>query len=69
MSAVRNRDQVPYNAKIAQSVEHRIENPGVGGSIPSLGTSNGSGLNSLCWRANIGSGLNSLEVVEKVLCT
>jgi hypothetical protein len=26
-------------------------------------------LNSLCWRANIGSGLNSLEVVEKVLCT
>ena len=27
-----------YNARIAQSVEQRIENPRVGGSIPSPGT-------------------------------
>ena len=38
-TAVRFCHEVPNNAKIAQLVEHRIENPGVGGSIPSLGTS------------------------------
>jgi hypothetical protein len=29
---------VSQNAQIAQSVEQRIENPRVGGSIPPLGT-------------------------------
>ena len=38
MSAVRNRDRVPNFARIAQLVEQRIENPRVGGSIPSPGT-------------------------------
>ena len=38
-TAVRFCHEVPNNAKIAQSVEQRIENPRVGGSIPSLGTS------------------------------
>jgi hypothetical protein len=33
-----------YFAQVAQSVEQRTENPRVGGSIPSLGTSNYKGL-------------------------
>ena len=38
-TAVRFCHEVPNNARIAQSVEQRIENPRVGGSIPSPGTS------------------------------
>ena len=32
------KDSLTKNAQIAQSVEQRIENPRVGGSIPPLGT-------------------------------
>ena len=46
MSAVRNRDQVPNIARIAQLVEQRTENPCVGGSIPSPGTNVASRRNS-----------------------
>ena len=35
---VRISSWVPFNASVAQLVEQRIENPCVGGSIPSLGT-------------------------------
>jgi hypothetical protein len=35
---VRISNLLPSNALVAQSVEQRIENPCVGGSIPSLGT-------------------------------
>ena len=31
-------DTLGHNAEVAQSVEHWTENPGVDGSIPSLGT-------------------------------
>ena len=37
-TGVRFSNEVPNNARIAQSVEQRIENPRVGGSIPSPGT-------------------------------
>ena len=38
MSAVRSRHKVPNNGSVAQLVEQRIENPCVGGSIPSRAT-------------------------------
>ena len=47
------------NAKIAQLVEHRTENPGVDGSIPSLGTNNGSGINLGLGVFSSGSGTNT----------
>ena len=38
--ATRYSAAFPVHAQIAQSVEQGIENPRVGGSIPSLGTKN-----------------------------
>ena len=45
-TGVRFSNEVPNNARIAQLVEQRTENPCVGGSIPSPGTNVTSGRNS-----------------------
>ena len=52
------------DARVAQLVEQRTENPCVGGSIPSLGTTNnGSGINLGLGADSKGSATNTRLVV------
>jgi hypothetical protein len=60
-------DSAPPYAQVAQSVEQRIENPRVGGSIPSLGTSLTSQVHDVVKEASLGGRVYQLNRVENFI--